>query len=205
VLIDATVPQHNAFRFFYLLPWDEDRLLVEETLFAAEPTLDREGLRQSVLDYLDEQGYRLAAIERQEQGVLPMPWERWHEGPAAHGPLRLGYRGGFFHPGTGYSFGPAVRLAAAVAAEPLGASTRAAVARQWRIHERQARFARLLNRMLFRGWPSSAWWQVFRWFHRLPDGAISRFYALQMTAADRARIVLGIPPRGLSLRNVLAG
>ena len=37
----------------------------------------------------------------------------------------------------------------------------------------------------------------------LNDDTIRRFYALELTGMDRARILLGRPPRGLSVRGML--
>ena len=42
-------------------------------------------------------------------------------------------------------------------------------------------------------------------FYRLPEAVIRRFYALELTAMDRARILVGRPPRGMSLRAALGG
>ena len=47
-------------------------------------------------------------------------------------------------------------------------------------------------------------WRVFERFYRLPDALIHRFYAMQLSFADRARILLGRPPGGLKLAAALA-
>jgi hypothetical protein len=39
----------------------------------------------------------------------------------------------------------------------------------------------------------------------LPEVSIRRFYALELTAWDRARILVGRPPRGLSLSAMFGG
>jgi len=39
---------------------------------------------------------------------------------------------------------------------------------------------------------------VLERFYRLPESSIARFYALSTTAFDRARILCGRPPRGMS-------
>ena len=69
-----------------------------------------------------------------------------------------------------------------------------------RNHERQARFCRLLNWLLFCAYPQGERWQVLQRFYRLPEATIRRFYALDLTLADRARLLLGRPPGGLSWR-----
>ena len=47
-------------------------------------------------------------------------------------------------------------------------------------------------------------WQVLARFYRLPEATIRRFYALELGAADQARLLIGRPPPGLSLRTRLA-
>ena len=70
-------------------------------------------------------------------------------------------------------------------------------------HARQLAFALRLNRMLF-GWFAPAdRYHVLERFYRLPEPVIRRFYALATTPVDRARILIGRPPRGLSLRHML--
>jgi len=65
---------------------------------------------------------------------------------------------------------------------------------------RQVRFALRLNRMVFRWFRGEQRYRVLERFYRLPAPVIRRFYALELTALDRARILFGRPPRGLSLR-----
>ena len=57
--------------------------------------------------------------------------------------------------------------------------------------------------MMFGWYPDDQRWHVLERFYRLPEATIRRFYALELTAMDRARIVIGRPPRGLSLRRAL--
>jgi lycopene beta-cyclase len=46
-------------------------------------------------------------------------------------------------------------------------------------------------------------WNVFERFYRMPETVIGRFYALALTRFDRARLLIGRPPRGFSLRSTL--
>jgi len=62
-----------------------------------------------------------------------------------------------------------------------------------------------LNRLLYRCFPPEQQWNVFERFYRLPDDLVARFYALSLTRADAARILVGRPPRGLSIRMALSG
>jgi lycopene beta-cyclase len=111
-----------------------------------------------------------------------------------------GYAGGFFHPVTGYSFPVAVRLASLLASLPperaFGAELEALAQR----HRAQARFAHVLNWLMFRAYPPPSRWRVLERFYReMPADTIRRFYALDMTVKDRARLLLGRPP-GFSFR-----
>ncbi|HLL20601.1 MAG TPA: lycopene cyclase family protein, partial [Kofleriaceae bacterium] len=68
---------------------------------------------------------------------------------------------------------------------------------------RQLPFALRLNKMLFHWFAPHQRYNVLERFYRLPEPVIRRFYALELTGLDRARILIGRPPRGLSLRATL--
>jgi len=197
IVMDATVRQEDGFRFVYALPLSPTLVLVEDTYFADGPRLDVPTLRNRALAYAHELGLGISRIVREETGVLPLPAAATPT--RASSPFRAGYAGGWFHPTTGYSFPIAARLALHVASTTpetlFDASYRTLAAE----HARQQRFACLLNRLLFQAVPEGARRNVLERFYRLPEPSIARFYALSSTAFDRARIVCGRPPRGLSL------
>lgn len=202
VLMDARVDQEDGYRFFYLLPFGPRTLLVEDTRFSDSARLDREECAREITRYIEEAGWSVVRLVREEDGVLPMPWAGTFEIQSG-GPLRAGYRGGWFHPGTGYSFPVAVRLAAFVAGyEPgrLFGPDFSAFAREQR---RQTRFAHLLNRLLFRWYPPRYRTSIFERFYRLPPETIRRFYGLRLEKRDMLRLLGGRPPKGLSLRHRL--
>jgi lycopene beta-cyclase len=193
VVMDATVPQDDGFHFVYTLPLSPTRVLVEDTYFSDTPGLDYQVARRRVERHLGDRvgGWK---VVREESGVLPMPWQPAPPPPPG-GPLTGGYAGGWFHPATGYSFPVALRFAVAVAAAHPEGARRAAAALADRLSPRW-RFARFLNRLLFRLVPPDARWQVFaRLYRTLPPSVLARFYALEFTAADAARVVVGRPPR----------
>jgi lycopene beta-cyclase len=198
LLMDATVRQQGGFRFVYVLPLSSRRLLVEDTYFADSAALDGDAARERVLAYAAHLGADVSRVVREERGCLPMPWAG--EEVSAEPPLRAGYAGGWFHPATGYSFPVAVRLADVIARTPPDALFSGPLARLARDHRRQVAYCHRLNRMLFSWFSPEDRWNVFERFYRLPEPLIRRFYALETTPADRARILLGKPPRGLSLR-----
>ena len=197
--MDATVDQEEGFRFFYLLPFDERTILIEDTRFHDTPELDVPALKEEIEQYAAGRGWRFRRVVREEVGVLPMPW-RHDVAPAVGPPLVAGYRGGWFHPGTGYSFPIALRLADFVASrspDRLFGPELEALARE---HRRQARFPRFLNRLLFRWYPPPDRYPIFARVYRLPRPLLRNLYALRLTWSDRARLLLGSPPPGLSLR-----
>jgi lycopene beta-cyclase len=201
IVMDATVRQEDGFRFVYTLPLSPTRVLVEDTYFADGPELDAPTLRNRSLSYARDLGLSVSRILREEAGVLPLPAVAASARPSS--PFRAGYAGGWFHPTTGYSFPIAARLALHVAVttpETLFDASYRVLASQ---HARQQRFACLLNRLLFRALPQEARRNVFERFYRLPEPSIARFYALSTTGLDRARIVCGRPPQGVSLSRAL--
>ena len=208
LLMDATLDQLDGFRFLYVLPLGPDRLLVEDTVFTTDGALDPTRWRDRVLSEAEARGWIPARVLRAEHGVLPMPWA--DDGPAlqTEGPLRAGFGGGWFHPATGYSMPHAMRLATIVARhvhEPARLFETDDYRRFVKRERKQARFARFLNRLLFTGVDPDTRWTVFQRFYRLPESVIARFYACSLTPLDRARLLVGRPPRGFSIRSALAG
>ncbi|MBE7448295.1 MAG: lycopene beta-cyclase CrtY [Kofleriaceae bacterium] len=200
VLMDATVPQVDGFRFVYVLPLGPDRLLVEDTCFSEDPALDAPRLRQQLAAYVAAQGWRVRTQLREEDGVLPLPWQT-EVVPPRPGLVTAGYQGGWFHPVTGYSFPVALRVATTIAhAVARGDDPAAAVAATVPAHQAQLRFALRLVWMMFRWFPPASRAGVLEHFYRLPEDTVRRFYALALTGRDQARMFLGRPPRGLSWR-----
>jgi lycopene cyclase len=201
-LMDACVSQTDGYRFFYTLPLAPDRFLVEDTYFSDTPDLDRENLRREILTYAQRIGLGVADVVREESGVLPLT-TRSDSTAIREGVLLGGYAGGWFHPTTGYSFPVALRLALHISSldtrEVLGTGWDRLLAHR----QSQAGFFNLLNRMLFGAMPPAERWNVFERFYRLPEMTIRRFYAMDITMADRLRLLVGRPPRGISLRAAL--
>ena len=197
-VMDATVPQIDGYRFVYVLPLAPDRVLVEDTYYSNHAELDVREIAGRVRDLAAQRGLGGAEL-RQETGVLPIliggdPDIFW---PTCDPIARLGLRGGFFHATTGYSFGPALHLAEALAAfegqldsPTLAQWTRAEFTQHWR----RSGFFRLLNRMLFHAAEPQLRHRIFAHFYRLPPALIQRFYAGRLTRTDCLRILSGKPP-----------
>jgi lycopene beta-cyclase len=197
LLMDAIVEQTDGYRFFYVLPLAADRVLVEDTYYSDTPELDVERLRGTVADYARSQSLRVSRVLREEVGVLPLPAHIEHARPVDRRHLVAGYAGGWFHPTTGYSFPPALRLAQQIAnSEP--ETLESNVGRLLSETVRQQKYCVLLNRLLFDGFDPSKRAPVFERFYRMPLSTIVHFYALQMSAGDRARLLCGKPPPGIN-------
>jgi lycopene beta-cyclase len=202
-LMDATVPQTDGYRFFYVLPLAPDRLLIEDTYFSDHGFLDLEQVRAEILAYAERHRF-VGTVVRTESGVLSLPWQL-AVSPPSPGLIVAGYQGGWFHPVTGYSLPIAARLAETIARGLVDGDPVAAVAALAQTHSEQLGFACRLVWMMFKWFPPTQRFGVLEHFYRLPVATIGRFYALALTRSDRARFFLRRPPRGLSWRALFTG
>ncbi len=198
IIMDATVPQTDGYRFVYSLPFSPTRLLVEDTYYADGEALDTQNLAREIAAYAERQGWGIARVLREENGILPIALGGdieafWAE---KRGVAASGLSAALFHPTTGYSLPDAVRLADHVAGLPdLSAPALfEAVSRYSVATWRERRFFRMLNRMLFLAGRPENRYRVLQHFYRLDEGLVSRFYAARLTAADKLRILTGRPP-----------
>ena len=198
IIMDATVAQHDGYRFVYTLPFDERRILVEDTYYSTAPELDCDTLRARIDAYVAARGWRIAAMEREETGVLPIALSGdiarfWQE---KQGVPCSGLRAGLFHATTGYSLPHAVRLADALATLDSFDAPRVFrfVQEFSTAHWRSQGFMRLLNRMLFFASAPAQRYRLLQRFYTLPPRLIERFYAARPTPADKLRILSGKPP-----------
>ena len=203
VIMDATVPQFDGYRFVYTLPFGPRHVLIEDTYFSDGNDLSPDLLRRHLADYATSQGWRITRVIREEKGILPLGIGGdieafWDEAAAAGeaGVPRVGLRAGMFHPVTGYSFPDAVRMADLIAALPvLNAETIYRATRDHSIAAWRARgMYRLLNRMLFLAAHDDERRQVLQRFYEHNDGLVGRFYAAQPEFKDWLRILSGKPP-----------
>jgi lycopene beta-cyclase len=199
IIMDALVDQERGYRFLYSLPFSDTELMVEDTYYSTSPVLDTPLVRGR-LDRLVARG-EPAELEpiAEETGVLPVLLggdieALWRPGepPVA----KVGLRGGFFHPTTGYSLPDACRNALLIAGQadldaPALYDLLSARARTvWN----DRKFFQLLNRMLFHAAEPRLRYRVLEHFYRLPEAVIARFYAARLTRLDKLRILSGRPP-----------
>lgn len=199
IVMDATVEQHDGYRFVYVLPFGMDKLFVEDTYYSDRPDLDRRVMAQRIAAYADGKGWQVERTIREETGVLPVVMGGDLENYWASGSGRTakaGARGAFFHPITSYSLPDAVRNAIYISQLPdfdgdrLNMLTRQRAEEHWRA----GKYYRMLNRMLFRASAHNERYRIFERFYRLKPGLIERFYAGQSSGSDKARILSGKPP-----------
>ena len=203
IIMDATVPQTDGYRFVYVLPFTETTALIEDTYYADGYQLPREALRDEIMAYAARKGWRVKSVLREEDGILPIVldgdidayWQRLEGAPAP-----IGLRAGLFHPITGYSMAEAIALADHIA-NAIAQTPKVQTADMSRVIEAHAKsrwkqhsFYRMLNRMLFRAAEPQQRYIVLQRFYGLPIPLINRFYAGQNNWADRFRILAGKPP-----------
>lgn len=207
MIMDACVDQQSGYRFVYTLPFSDNELMVEDTYYSTSAVLNATRLRQRIDDYVRDKGWGAGQLLSEEIGLLPVLLggelqSLWN--PSEPAAARLGLRGGFFHPTTGYTVPDAVRNAALlvqqrdVSGPALHLFYHRRAAALWK----ERSFYQLLNRMLFRAADPDQRYRVLEHFYRLPQPLIARFYAGQLTSFDKLRILSGRPP--VPLRRALA-
>ncbi len=197
LIMDATVAQEDGYRFIYVLPLGERRLLIEDTCYADGPLLPAAAIAARISAYAAAQGWRVAQTLRVEDGVLPIAMGgdiSAHLAATPAGIAPIGMQAALFHPLTGYSFADAVALALKIAAHDdlstLEAMVRAHAARLWR----HRRYYRMLTKMLFRAARPAERRRVLQHFYRKDAGLVARFYGGHSSGYDKLRILAGKPP-----------
>lgn len=197
LLMDARVEQTDGYRFMYLLPWSENQVLVEDTRYSSRPDIAVDEYREQIMEYVKEVGWEVAAVRREERGVLPIPLVF----PAPPSQLApdipiVGTRCGLFHFVTGYSLPDAVRVANLVSqtkdlssfevTQALHHYQRSKKPKDW--------YYLQLTRMMFGASLPDQRYKIFEHFYRQPDSVIERFYAGTSRWSDQLRILMGRPP-----------
>ena len=199
IVMDATVDQHDGYRFVYVLPFGMDKIFVEDTYYSDKPDHDARRYRQRIAEYADSKGWKVERVLREENGVLPVVMGGDLESYWASGSGRTakaGARGAFFQTVTSYSLPDAVRNAIFIAEQPDldGDKLNMLMRQRAQEHWQGGKFYRMLNRMLFRGASGGDRYKILERFYRLKPGLIERFYAGKTTGGDKARILSGKPP-----------
>ena len=197
VLMDTMVEQGEDFRFFYLLPWSETTLLIEDTRYSLSPELPVEDLRTSIHAYARQRGWQAKRVIREETGVLPIPLrEKYRQASTDTATPAIGVRADLFHATTGYSLPYAVRTANEISELKILSlkTVQAALSSHAKKELGSAGLYRILNRMLFLGAKPSERVGVMQRFYTLSDSIIARFYSGRLNSADRLALFAGTPP-----------
>jgi lycopene beta-cyclase len=200
VIMDATCQQQDGYRFFYLLPWSSNRILVEDTRYSDTPDIDFDQFRSEVLLYCKQKNWKIKKELRVEAAALPLPFSSSQSSNLQAPVISIGLQGGLFHFTTGYSLYLASQVAEAVAQcyeENQSTSFQKIFATIEELKSktsRQNRYFAMLNRMAFRASPSYDRWKIFSRFYQLPEDLIFRFYRGNLSSRDRMRIMIGKPP-----------
>lgn len=199
IVKDATVEQIDGYRFVYCLPFAPDEIFVEDTYYADGPALDVNAIRARIDAYVAQQGWTVAEVLDEEQGVLPVVaggdfsafWRASGSNVA-----RAGVRAGLFHAVTSYSLPDAVRYALALASQgDLGGEALARFSEAWaQRHWQESAYHRTLSALLFAGAEPHLRYRVLERFYGLDHRLIERFYAGHTTTLDKFRILAGKPP-----------
>ncbi len=195
IIMDATVPQTDGYRFVYSLPFSPTRMLIEDTYYSDTPDLDAGSLGAGLEAYASAQGWKVDKILRREAGVLPITLagdiDRHWRTMGQEIP-RSGLRAWLFHATTGYSLPIAVRLAGEIARAPdlsSKAIARLIEARSRETWKSQAIF-RLLNRSMFLAADPAGRVRILdRFYSKLPAASIERFYAGALRKTDIAMLM----------------
>ena len=199
MVMDATVPQSDGYRFVYCLPFAATRMFVEDTYYSDGPELDVAALRDRSDAYVAARGWQVDRVAHEEAGVLPVVMggdfeAYWQSG--GNKTAKAGMRAGLFHPTTGYSLPDAVRTAALIAeagdlsGKGLHDLTYRHARRLWKARG----FYRMLDTMLFKAAEPGERYKVLERFYRLDPRLIGRFYAGRSTMLDKLRVLTGKPP-----------
>lgn len=195
LLMDASVEQIDGYRFFYMLPWTESNLLIEDTRYSSSPNYDLVSYRKEIIAYAEKKGLKILRETRIEHASLPIPLKSLSVDNKKSPPM-IGTKAGFFHHATGYSFPVAVHVANQLvnlrSYDPN--SVKSCLSKIRLDLSPGNNFSSFLNRMLFCGAEPRERRKIFSRFYRLPEPLIQRFYAGKLAKLDYARILIGKPP-----------
>lgn len=191
VLMDATVEQTDGLRFFQCLPFSDTRMLIEACHYSDNP--DFSGDPAAQLDaYIALRKWKKRRMKREERGTLPVALGGdfgafWRVGGARV--AKLGLRGGFFHPTTGYTLPDAVRNAVLLAGQRdfSGAVLHDLFEEEATASWRKREAYRTFNSALFRAQAEDRR-KIFEEFYRLDPALITRFHAGGMGMLDRMKL-----------------
>jgi lycopene beta-cyclase len=200
IVMDATVQQKGGYRFFYILPWSQTELLVEDTYYDESTTLPGPEKDADIMEYVRHLGIGEASVTAVEHGLLPIPLFGAKRPQGHPQVISSGLAAGLFHPTTGYSLPDAVRFADWFSEKTDFSSPSILWEADHRAekHWRRGQFYRRLNNMLFRAAPPPERYKILAAFHEHDAALIARFYAFKLQTLDPLRILRRKPDISLT-------
>lgn len=201
VIMNATVPQKDGYRFFYLLPWSETEILVEDTYYSKTSELELSDLKTGILSWVHDNlpNQVTPKVIREEVGVLPIPLERI--------PIfsdKIGAGSGLFHYVTGYTVPQTLKALSLVKNVILkkGQTSSVPTPQQWTqaLRAREQNFSKsigfylLLNQFIFKSAPEGHEYKMLQHFYKKDIETIQRFYRGDLRAWDKISTFIGKPP-----------
>lgn len=198
VVMEVPREQLGDYRFFYILPFDQRRLLIEETRYSDSPDFNQAELESGVLHYASAHELRITEVLRKESGVLPLPLKGALSNFSVQGGTSIlsGVRAGHFHHTTSFSVPDAARFALfltrAYSRDP---NKILSLAKQYSLERWDSQaFLRLLNRLLFIAAVPDDRHKILERFYTMPAPLIERFCGSRLTGFDKVRLMSGKPP-----------
>ena len=205
IIMDATVAQNDGYRFIYCLPFSKNQILIEDTYYSDGFNFDQDKYNKRIDKYIEANNWTEHKVIREEKGILPITLAVDSKLIEKRGlenkePIKIGMRGNFYHPVTGYSFPDSVRLASKISRTINSCDKNKLVNLDLEIRKyklllyRRDRYFRLLNRLLFKASLPSKRHLVLQRFYTLSESLIKRFYEGDLHKKDKLRILIGKPP-----------
>lgn len=205
IIMDATVAQNDGYRFIYCLPFSKNKILIEDTYYSDGLNFDQDKYNKRIDKYIEANDWTEHKVIRVEKGILPITLAIDSKliekrGLKYNEPIKIGMRGNFYHPVTGYSFPDSVRLASKISKTINSSDKNKRLNLDLEIRKyklllyRRDRYFRLLNRLLFKASLPSKRHLVLQRFYTLSESLIKRFYEGNLHKKDKLRILIGKPP-----------
>jgi len=216
VIMDATVPQLDGYRFMYLLPFGEKTIFVEDTRYSKTPFILEADYKQEIASYVKQKGWIVKDVIYTEKSALPIPFNvpvseetRMTLGKNNE-VISLGVAQGLYHPVTGYS-SPLMWKTLDVLKIHLNRGSQGdRNSDQWLVELKLAlgalredfrqgqRVYCFLNRLMFLASSDEKRFVIFERFYKFSRELIERFYSMDNSYLDWAKIFSGRPPVSVS-------
>ncbi|MCS6838036.1 MAG: lycopene beta-cyclase CrtY [Bdellovibrionaceae bacterium] len=197
VLMDARVPQTDGYRFFYVLPFTKNTLLIEDTYYSDSSHLSEDLIAPNIYKYASQNGWKIADVLYRETGVLPIPLFKSSFNVSYNFDFRivsLGTCAGHFHPVTGYSL-PVFLKQWALFEQKLQDGGISVRKKMLPCFSRADWGYRMLNRFMWYGATSQNRRVFFAFFYqKKAQGLICRFYSHNMSLRDWLSFYASWPP-----------